>query len=238
MSRETDALERDVERSRADLEATLDALKSRASIDRLSDDALDYLRRSGGRDVATLLWRQARDHPLPLLMIGAGIVWLAADQGRRTGHPATAAEALRARRQPASGGPEGAAYGASGPDEIDEDPFVETGDGSGNGRWSDRAMETVEEHPLWSSGAGFAIGLALGAVTAFAVGGRDRDDGDFDAPLPRPLPSDRAPVETNAVPPAQPEPRRTAAGSGSKVDESLDETFPASDPPSHSPGTT
>jgi hypothetical protein len=239
MNEDTDKLERDVERTRADLDATLKALKSKTSIDKLGDQAIDYLRESGGSDLGQLVWQQARDHPLPLLTIAAGVVWLAADQGRRPSRTATAKSALRTRREPATGGPEGAVSGTRGSDEPERDPFVETYDTDDARDWGATALETVEENPLWSSGAGFAIGLAIGAVAAYALSGRANRDV---VPDTRPRADDRTSEPANAVPPARSAPRRTEAGNASgraaRRDESLDETFPASDPPPPMPGAT
>ncbi|MBK1660507.1 DUF3618 domain-containing protein [Paracraurococcus ruber] len=69
-------IEREVERTRAGLTNTLEELRERASPAQLFEQAVDYVRSSGGNDMLRNLGGQVRDNPLPLLLIGAGIGWL------------------------------------------------------------------------------------------------------------------------------------------------------------------
>lgn len=69
-------IEREVEGSRARLSETLDALRDQVSPGHLMDQAVEYVRGSGGADFAQNLGRSVRDNPLPVLLIGAGIGWL------------------------------------------------------------------------------------------------------------------------------------------------------------------
>ncbi len=67
--------ERDLARTRADLNDTLRALEHRFSREQLIDQALDYVR-GGPREFAVNLGEQARDNPLPVALTAIGIAWL------------------------------------------------------------------------------------------------------------------------------------------------------------------
>lgn len=73
-------IEREVERTRAEVSGTLDALRQKLSpqqmVDQFAEQAMDYLRGSGGTQFASNLGSQVRDNPLPVLLIGAGVAWL------------------------------------------------------------------------------------------------------------------------------------------------------------------
>jgi uncharacterized protein YjbJ (UPF0337 family) len=69
------ALERDIDRTRERLDHTLDALQARLSPRLLWDRALQFARDNGGA-FAGNVGRTVRDNPLPLMLTGAGIVWL------------------------------------------------------------------------------------------------------------------------------------------------------------------
>jgi hypothetical protein len=72
----TSEIERDVERSRARVSATLRELRERMSPGQIVDEVLDFASTSGGADFARNLRRSVVDNPLPLLLIGSGIAWL------------------------------------------------------------------------------------------------------------------------------------------------------------------
>jgi hypothetical protein len=86
----TAQLERETEATRAELEHTLDELRTRMSPGQLIDQAADYMRNSGGRAFLGNLRHQVVNNPLPVTLIGAGIAWLAisgAIARRGNGHP-------------------------------------------------------------------------------------------------------------------------------------------------------
>jgi hypothetical protein len=74
-------LEREVEDSRAQLNNTLNEIRDRMSPGQMVDEALSFAKNNGGADFGRNLATQARDNPLPVLLIGAGIAWLMS--GRR-----------------------------------------------------------------------------------------------------------------------------------------------------------
>lgn len=87
-SRSSAEIEREVERSRAQVETTLDELRERTTPGQLFEQALDYARRSGGPEFFRNLGEAVRDNPLPVLLIGSGIAWLMLSGGGRARAPA------------------------------------------------------------------------------------------------------------------------------------------------------
>lgn len=79
------AIEEDVERSRASVSGTLDALRGKLApgqiVEELVDRVSEFARGSGGASFARNLGGAVRDNPLPVLLIGAGLGWLMLGQG-------------------------------------------------------------------------------------------------------------------------------------------------------------
>lgn len=75
-SKSTSELERDAERTRADLSQTLEEIRARLEPGRIVDRAFGYARENGGAEFVKTAAAQARDNPLPVLLIGAGLAWL------------------------------------------------------------------------------------------------------------------------------------------------------------------
>ena len=82
-------IEREVEGSRARLAHNLDALRESVSPGHLMDQAMDYVRGSGGPEFAQSLGRAVRDNPLPVVLIGAGLGWLLLSGGKSSGSSTT-----------------------------------------------------------------------------------------------------------------------------------------------------
>jgi len=76
-------IEREVEGTRARLTGTIEELKGKVSPSNLMDQAVDYLRGSGGQEFVQNLGSSVRNNPLPVLLIGAGIGWLMMSGNRR-----------------------------------------------------------------------------------------------------------------------------------------------------------
>jgi len=72
-----DAIERELERTRARLGDHLDELTRRLSPGQLVDEALMYVKEGQAADFVRNLGTSVRDNPLPVALIGAGLVWLA-----------------------------------------------------------------------------------------------------------------------------------------------------------------
>ena len=71
------SLERDIDRTRASLGQTVDALQSRLSPGELLDQALGMARQHGG-EFATNLGRSVRNNPVPVILTGVGLAWMMA----------------------------------------------------------------------------------------------------------------------------------------------------------------
>ncbi|MCL4768703.1 MAG: DUF3618 domain-containing protein [Hyphomicrobiaceae bacterium] len=68
--------EREVERARADLSHTLDALRDRLSFGHIFDEVRTQVMGSNGGEFVSNLSRQVRDNPMPTALIGLGVLWL------------------------------------------------------------------------------------------------------------------------------------------------------------------
>lgn len=75
-----DQIARDIDSTRARVGETLDELQARLSPGQLLDQAMGMLRGGPGGEFARNLGNQVKDNPLPVALIGAGILWLAASQ--------------------------------------------------------------------------------------------------------------------------------------------------------------
>lgn len=85
-------IERDVERTRARLTGTVEELKDRVSPGQMADQAMEWLRGSGGREFLGNLGTTVRDNPMPVLLVAAGIGWLAMASGRSAAAPSRAGQ--------------------------------------------------------------------------------------------------------------------------------------------------
>jgi uncharacterized protein YjbJ (UPF0337 family) len=82
----TQQLELEGERTREQINATLDELRARLTPGQVLDEVVDYARATGGAEFARNLGRQVVENPLPVALMGAGLVWLmatGASAGRR-----------------------------------------------------------------------------------------------------------------------------------------------------------
>ena len=68
-------LERDAATLRGELSSSIDELERRMTPGHLFDEAVDYARDTPVVAFFANLAREVRDHPLPLLLIAAGIAW-------------------------------------------------------------------------------------------------------------------------------------------------------------------
>jgi ElaB/YqjD/DUF883 family membrane-anchored ribosome-binding protein len=82
MSRSTHEIERDVERTRSDIEDTVEALREKMSVGQIVDEASRYLRHSGGSEAMSNLAAQAKANPMPLALVGIGLAWLMSGRGQ------------------------------------------------------------------------------------------------------------------------------------------------------------
>lgn len=74
-------IEREIDRDRSHFSETLRALENKFSPGQLVDQALGYAKRNGG-DFSDNLVRTIASNPLPTILTGIGVAWMAMSQGR------------------------------------------------------------------------------------------------------------------------------------------------------------
>jgi len=82
MSASSSEIEREVEASRANLEDTVEALRDKMSVGQMVDEASRYFGDTGGGEVLSKLGEQAKANPLPLALVGVGLLWLISGKGQ------------------------------------------------------------------------------------------------------------------------------------------------------------
>ncbi len=93
-----EVIERDLEQTRARLDATIDALQQKLSPGEMIDQAVDYLKTSGGGEFGQNLMATVKQHPIPAALAGIGIAWLLAATAR--GPQPVAVPPPRPRQEP------------------------------------------------------------------------------------------------------------------------------------------
>ena len=181
MSKSSAQLEREAEQTRSELAVTLEELRSRISPGQLLDQTLDFARESNAGEFVRNLGRDARDNPLPLALIGAGIAWLMMTNGRRRGPDASLADATNSaasaiddtkQRVRIRSAGSSAAEGAS-----------DISQGAAEAGRSFRAF--CREHPLVLGGIGVALGALVGAALPTSETGDHVDAGAAEEATPR-----------------------------------------------------
>ena|SRR5215472_6652187 len=76
MEAESARLEREAEETLGQLSGTLEELRARMTPGRVVDQVIDYTRNSAATDFLRNLGREARQNPMPLVLVGIGILWL------------------------------------------------------------------------------------------------------------------------------------------------------------------
>jgi uncharacterized protein YjbJ (UPF0337 family) len=94
-------IEREVEETRARLTGTVEQIKERVSPNQVAEQAMDWLRGSGGKEFLGNLGTAVRDNPVPILLVAAGIGWLALS-GSRGSSTSSRYEAAPRLRDPAA----------------------------------------------------------------------------------------------------------------------------------------
>jgi len=75
----------DIDHTRGRIDETLDALADKLHAKHLLDEAVDYLRTPGqvsgtASKLGQTVWHQIQEHPMPSLLIGAGIAWMLSER--------------------------------------------------------------------------------------------------------------------------------------------------------------
>jgi uncharacterized protein DUF3618 len=178
MNRSASEIEREVEATRASVEETVEALKEKMTLGQMVDEAAGYFRTGGGPQIFSNLGHQVRENPLPLALVGLGLVWLMS--GRRLPQiPATYPYARAGKRREGYGAydyrlmaeeDEAVYAGASHPDYAEHSiGFEET--------WSEDEIERSRSgngmrrrlHDTRDKAAGAASGV-IGAASRVASG--------------------------------------------------------------------
>lgn len=71
-----EALESDIERTRSELNSTLDAIQSKLTPGQLMDQAFGYARTSLPADFSKNLANSVRNNPVPMALVGIGLGWM------------------------------------------------------------------------------------------------------------------------------------------------------------------
>jgi hypothetical protein len=82
MESESMRLEREAEEARWQLSGTLDELRCRMTAGQVVDQVIDYTRDGSAAQFLRNLRHEVPEHPIPLVLIGIGIVWLLAASSR------------------------------------------------------------------------------------------------------------------------------------------------------------
>jgi ElaB/YqjD/DUF883 family membrane-anchored ribosome-binding protein len=80
-TKDTEAIARDLDRTRNNVNETLDALQARLSPGQMLDRTLAFVRENGGEFVGNL-GESVKQNPLPTLVTGIGLAWLIAARTR------------------------------------------------------------------------------------------------------------------------------------------------------------
>jgi ElaB/YqjD/DUF883 family membrane-anchored ribosome-binding protein len=75
-TRRTDQIESDIERTRAEVSSTIDAIQSKLTPGQMVDEAVQYLRGSGPGEFSMNLGESIKHNPIPVALIGLGVAWL------------------------------------------------------------------------------------------------------------------------------------------------------------------
>lgn len=188
----TEAIEDEIRATRRSIDDKVERIQSRLSPGDMVDSVVDFARTNGGA-IAGGIGRGVREHPLPVAMIGAGVIWLALssrasrhaeddyaevvadDDGESTAeklrHKASdlghkAADQAADLRDEVRGRARRASHKAGTVGRQARDQAVRAGRTGG---------QFVKDHPLLVGAAGIAVGAAIAA----SLPRSDREDRAF-----------------------------------------------------------
>lgn len=161
----TDTIEENIRATRQDIDDKVERIRERLSPGDLVDSVVHFARSNGGA-IAGGVGRTLRDHPIPVAMIGAGVVWLALSSYYQSGDEdyededaETTAHKLRERA--AAVGKSARAGAAEVRDKagrVGHRARVQAARATRSGG------DFVREHPLLVGAAGIAAGVAIAAA--------------------------------------------------------------------------
>ena len=158
----TDTIEDDIRTTRQKIDDGVERIQQRLSPGDMVDSVIDFAKTNGGALAGTM-----RENPVPLAMIGAGVVWLALSSRARhheeaeelTGQSGeSTGEKLRHRAAAVRDGVrESASEALERAEDIGHKARIQAARaGRSGGRFA-------KDHPFWVGAAGIAIGAALAA---------------------------------------------------------------------------
>ncbi|MGD1877596.1 MAG: DUF3618 domain-containing protein [Kiloniellaceae bacterium] len=171
----TEHIEEDIRATRRDIDDKIERIQQRLSPGDIVDSVIDFAKTNGGA-VAGGIGRTVRENPVPVAMVGAGILWLAlssrakrqADDGDRLG------DGVRAKVEEESHKLRDRAA-ALGSDVRDRAGKVGRKARSQATRASQSTGRFVKDHPVLVGVAGVAVGAAVAA----SLPRSDREDRVF-----------------------------------------------------------
>ena len=192
-TRNSEQLQREIERTRAEMGETLESIRHKLSPGELFDQALDYFKRSGPSEFTRNLGDTVKHNPVPVTLIGLGIGWLmmsgsrdadtaptegtASGIGQRvsavsSGAASGAGQMMQGARERAGAARERIGEMAHGARERSGETYERMSEAANRlrhqvGYQSVRGRDTFnylrDEQPLILGVLGFALGAALGA---------------------------------------------------------------------------
>jgi len=99
----------EIDHTRERIDGTLEALADKLHPKHLLDEAVDYLRSPGqvsgtASKLGQTVWHQIQEHPMPSLLIGAGIAWMLSERKRGSTELTRSAQSLDAWAEEGDGG--------------------------------------------------------------------------------------------------------------------------------------
>jgi ElaB/YqjD/DUF883 family membrane-anchored ribosome-binding protein len=170
----SDEIREDIERTRMELEETVDALGAKLKPRRIAKEGWQAVKTSSEQG-ANRLVRIARDYPIPMGLIGVGVTWLVIESRRRAAGESWTERGEGDYSEFASPGEyEGsAAYGSEGRNLADRarEKMAGAKDAIGDaaGRVSDTASSAAQRVRDAASQAGSKVGQVAGSVRDRAV---------------------------------------------------------------------
>lgn len=185
-------IEREIARTRHDMDETLNEIGERLHPRHLLDQVLDLFRSDdgkakrdeyarGAKDVGKQVLREARKHPVPLLLCGAGLAWLAYEELTRD-EDAERWRELDGYSEPhAAVGPSGPYTGSAGSEWRSvawSKDFDWSGAEEDEETWTARAQRTIDEMKASIGDTSVTARDRLKAIAAktYALSGRKRKD--------------------------------------------------------------
>lgn len=173
-------IEREIGSVRESLDHTLEELEARLSPGQLLDQAVGYLRRNGAPEFARNFGRSINENPLPVAMTAASLAWLMYSSSHphgngygRTGDGESVGERVRdaagragsaitgAREKGGQAAERAMRFGA---DAAERARSVRGAAGRRSSQLRHGVERTLEEDPLLSGVASFALGALFGAL--------------------------------------------------------------------------